>query len=153
MSSVFFRLDRIMSKLLILNNYRLQSLLLCFVLHMPNIIWLNLNHKRMLLTLFGRVLCQIQASEWNLLTLKNYPINHEITLTCQLLLWKQEILWLFDVERNVSIEKQNMMKTYFLKFLVISINFESNQLCRRTTNLFMVNLLSNEFQEKLVICY
>ena len=142
-----------MSKLLTLNNYRLHSSLLCFVLHMPNIIWLNLNHKRMLLTLFGRVLCQIQANESNLRTFKNYPINHEITLICQLLLWKQEILMLFDVERNVSIEKQNMVKTYFLKFLVISINFEGNQLCHRTTNFFMVNLLSNEFHKKVVICY
>ena len=32
----------------------------------------------------------------------------------QLLLWKQEIPWFFDVERNVSIEKkQNMMNLLF----------------------------------------
>ena len=46
----------------------------------------------------------------------------EITKACtsQLLLRKQEITWLFDKERNVSVrKKQKMVKIYFLKLLLI----------------------------------
>ena len=88
----------LMSILLTMNKYPLQSLLLRFVLHMPNIIYLNLNYiiidQLKLLTIFLSVLCKIQANQSNLL------------IYVQLLLWKQEIPWLFDVERNVSIEKK-----------------------------------------------
>ena len=38
------RLDQRKSVLLATNKHRLQSLMLCFVLHMPNIIKLNLNY-------------------------------------------------------------------------------------------------------------
>ena len=38
------RLDQITSVLLTMNKHRLQSLLLWFVLHMPNITLLNLNY-------------------------------------------------------------------------------------------------------------
>ena len=44
MNSGVVRLDQIMSLLLTMSKHRLQSLLLCFVLHMPNIILLNLNY-------------------------------------------------------------------------------------------------------------
>ena len=79
-----------MSILLAMNNNRLQSLLLCFVFHMSNIIQLNLNYK----TIEQRKLLISYISEcamWNsikriiLLTFKNQSINRarviEITKT------------------------------------------------------------------------
>ena len=44
MYSGVLRLDQITSVLLTMNKHRLQSLLLWFVLHMPNITLLNLNY-------------------------------------------------------------------------------------------------------------
>ena len=58
-----------------------------------------------------RVLCEIQANQSNSSPLNiSQPINVEYS-TCdrinirhvQLLLWKQEILWLFNVKKNMSI--------------------------------------------------
>ena len=75
MNSGVVRLDHIMSILITMNKHRSQSLLLCFVLHMPNIIQLNLNYaiidQRKLLTVFRSVLCEIQRNQPNLLTFKN----------------------------------------------------------------------------------
>ena len=66
-----------MSVVQTMNKHRLWSLLLYFVLHMPNII--NLNYiivdRRKLLTLFRSVLCEFQRNQSNLLTLKHKPIN------------------------------------------------------------------------------
>ena len=79
MNSAVVRLDQVMSIFLTMNKHRLQSLLLHFVLHMPNIIYLNSNfiiidqHKP--LTIFRGVLCEIQENQSNLLTLKNQLIN------------------------------------------------------------------------------
>ena len=75
MNSGFERLDQIMSILITINKHRLQSLLLCFVLPMPDIIELNLNYiiidQCKLLTVFDSVLCEIQRNQSNLLTFKN----------------------------------------------------------------------------------
>ena len=70
MNSGVVRLDQRMSILQTSNNHRLQSLLLCYVLHI-----LNLNYKiidqRKLLKVFRSVLCEIQRNQSNLLTSKN----------------------------------------------------------------------------------
>ena len=69
------RIDHVMSILLKLNKNRQQSLLLCFVLFMSNIIELNLNYiiidQPKLLTVFRSVLGKIQRKQSYLLTLKN----------------------------------------------------------------------------------
>ena len=54
-------------------EHRLQPLLLCFVLHMPSIIYMNyiIIDQRKLLTVFWSVLCEIQRNQSNLLTFKN----------------------------------------------------------------------------------
>ena len=66
-----------MYPLLTMNKNRLQHLLLCFVLHMPNIILLSLNYiiidQCKLPTVFRSVLCEIQRNESNLLTFKKLP--------------------------------------------------------------------------------
>ena len=57
-----------------MNKNRLQSLLLRFVLHIPDKTWLNLTYKitnqRKLLTRFWGVLREIQENQSNLLTFK-----------------------------------------------------------------------------------
>ena len=67
MNSGVVLLDQIMSILLTMNKHRLQSLLLCFVLHMSNISYLNLNYiiidQRKLLTDFG--VCYVKFKENN----------------------------------------------------------------------------------------
>ena len=61
--------------LLAMNKHRFQFLQLRFVLHMSNIIQLNLNYviidQRKLLTVFPSVLCEIQRNQSNLPALKN----------------------------------------------------------------------------------
>ena len=54
-----------MSISLTMNKYRLQSLLLCFVLHMQNIIELKLyiTDQRKLLVVFQSVLCEIKKKD------------------------------------------------------------------------------------------
>ena len=74
MNSGLVRLDQIMFILLIMNKYHLMSLLLRFVLHMPNVNH-NIIDQRQLLTIFRRVLCEIPANLSNLLAFKNWPIN------------------------------------------------------------------------------
>ena len=73
MKSGVVGLDQIMPILLTMNKHGLQSLLVRFVLHMPSIIWLNLNYitidQRKLLNCY--VLCEIQANQSNFLTFKN----------------------------------------------------------------------------------
>ena len=68
-------LDQIISKLLTLGKHNLQFLLLHFVLHMLNIIQLNLNYliidQSKLSTILRTVLREIQANQSDFLTFKN----------------------------------------------------------------------------------
>ena len=80
MNSGVVRLDQIMSILITMNKHRLQSLLLYFVLQMPNIII----DQRKLLTVIRSVLCKIQRNQSNLLTLANQSTlnkTHAIEMT------------------------------------------------------------------------
>ena len=75
-------LDQIMSILLTMNKNRLQSLLLRFVLHLPNIIQLNLTYiiidQRKLLTVFWSVLVKFIKTNQICSPLKiSQPINVE----------------------------------------------------------------------------
>ena len=68
-------LDQIISKLLTLDKHYLQFLLLHFVLHMLNIIQLNLSYliidQSKLSTVLQRVLREIQENQSDFLTFKN----------------------------------------------------------------------------------
>ena len=72
MNSDVVRLDR--SILLTMNKHRLQYLLF-FILHMPKMTEVNLNYimidQHKLLTVFRRVLCEIQRKQSSFLTFKN----------------------------------------------------------------------------------
>ena len=72
MNSDVVRLDR--SILLTMNKHRLQYLLF-FILHMPKMTEVNVNYKMIdqhkLLTVFRRVLCEIQRKQSSFLTFKN----------------------------------------------------------------------------------
>ena len=124
MNSGTVRLDQIM------NKHRLQFLLLRFVLHMPNIISLNLNYMLIdqckLLTLF-RSMLSINA-EWS--TCKK---NNKGMYIC--FYGSKKFLDCFDVVRG---KKQKMVKMYFLKLLL---------------EMFMAVLLSNRLYEKVMIFY
>ena len=72
----------------------------------------------------GRVLYEIQANQSNssLLNIKSTWIRNNKG-NVQLLLWKQQTLWLFSIEKNMSVGKkkknpQTMVKIYFCKILV-----------------------------------
>ena len=64
MNSDLVQLDQRISILLTMNQHQLQSLQLCFVLRMSNIIQLQLNYviidQRKLLAVSHSVLCEIQ---------------------------------------------------------------------------------------------
>ena len=62
-----------MSELLTMNKHGSQSLLLQFVLRMPSIIWLDLNHNWSLPAI-NNILESVKSNS-NLLTFKNKPIN------------------------------------------------------------------------------
>ena len=72
MNSDVVRLDR--SILLTMKKHRLQYLLF-FILHMPKMTEVNLNYimidQHKLLTVFRRVLCEIQRKQSSFLTFKN----------------------------------------------------------------------------------
>ena len=74
---------------------------------------------------FTAAFCFAHA-EHNLIKLKLY-INWSAQCTVQLFLWKQEILWLFDVERNMKIGAKNKKdgEKYFLKRLTNRFWFTS----------------------------
>ena len=81
MNSGIVRLDQMMPILITMKKHRLH-LLLCFVFYMPKIIQLNLNYiiidQCYLLTIFRRVLCEIQANQSNFSHLNiNQSINVE----------------------------------------------------------------------------
>ena len=71
-----------------------------------------------------------------------------------MVIWKQEIPWLFEVEKNVSIRiKTEDGQIIFLKVLANRswLNIEANQRSQRTTKLFMADLLPNGLHDKVVI--
>ena len=71
-----------------------------------------------------------------------------------MVIWKQEIPWLFEVEKNVSIRiKTEDGQIIFLKVLAnrFWLNIEANQRCQRTTKLFIADLLPNGLHDKVVI--
>ena len=70
----------------------------------------------------------------------------EITKACTVAFMKTKN-WFFDVdfERNVSIgKKQEMIKTDF--------DWHSN-VVHHSTKLLIVDLLSNRFRDKMMVCY
>ena len=114
--------------MLTINKHCLQSLLLCFVLHMPNIIQLNLSYiiidQHKLLTIFRSVLCEIQRNQSNLLTFVKLANQSTLNKAHMIEITKACIV-AFMKARNSSVvscretgKTQKMVEMHFLKLLL-----------------------------------
>ena len=139
MNSHVLQIDHRISIYLTTNKHRLQSLLLCFVLHMQNRIKYKL-YNNWSAQAVNSVLYEIQRNQSNLLTFKlanQSTLNKvhviEITKACIAAFMKARnslVVWCREKQ------KQKMVKMYFLKCLVT------------IKKVFMADL-----HEKVIICY
>ena len=67
----------------------------------------------------------------------------------ELLLWKQENPWLFDVQRRKKTEDGEIL---FFKALANRF-WLTSKVVHGSTKLLIANLLSNGLHEKVIICY
>ena len=66
---------------------------------------------------------------------------------------KPKKLWLFDVERNVSIKKTENGGNLLFKALVLKILFNIVNVVHGSAKLFMADLLLSGLLGKVMICY
>ena len=98
----------------------------------------------------GRVLYEIQANQSNssLLNIKStWIINKKGNV--QFLLWKQQTLWLFNIEKNMSVGKKKKNPRRWWKFISVRFWLTLKSYSCFKKNLFMANLLPNRLYENV----